>query len=91
MRGTVAAGVTITARSTGATDVCQRCRPVDAEDAVALGVDRVDGAAERRGEQVLQHVRPTLPGASVAPMTATERGVKKDCSGWRPCLKTSFS
>ena len=64
---------------------------LDAEDAGALGVDRADGAAERAADQVPEHVRPTLPSFSVAPMTATDAGRKIASSGLRAAPRTSLA
>src|SRR5579863_2866000 len=42
--------------------------------------------------RLCRSVRPTLPGVSVAPMTATDRGRKKGSSGCcLACLRTSWA
>jgi len=35
-------------------------------------------------------VRPTLPGRSLAPITATLRGAKKTRRGWRTSARSRF-
>ena len=87
--GTVAAGVTTTARSTG---------PGTSPTA---GYDLRPSTVSRRGltgwtappnevaTRFARTVRPTLPGVSVAPMTATDRGLKNGSSGCLARLNTS--
>ena len=82
MPGTVGAGVTITARSTGVGNGGDARIGLDAQHARPLRVDREHRAAERTADQVPQDGPPDAARRfSVAPITATFCGVKKTFNG----------
>ena len=54
---------------------------LDAQDGVALGIDRIDGAGETALGQVFEDGAAHAAGISVAPMTAMDGGEKMGTAG----------
>src|SRR5436190_647203 len=86
--GTDGAGVTTTARSTGSGT--SRTLLYARIPSTLLRFGLMGNTVPPNGVLIRFHnvVRPTLPGFSVAPITAMFRGVKKTSSGCTPCSRT---